>query len=119
MTCSLMKLFHAADLHLDSPMRGLVAYEEAPIEELRLATRVASECGTMGQFDHCVCDGFLLGSRSIDGVGKRAYYLSQIGEYCVPGSLEQELCGTGIPLHQDTGSSEDIAAGCPDWSERR
>src|ERR1035438_885159 len=41
MTCSLMKLFHAADLHLDSPMRGLVAYEEAPIEELRLATRVA------------------------------------------------------------------------------
>jgi exonuclease SbcD len=36
-----MKLFHAADLHLDSPMRGLVAYPEAPVDELRLATRVA------------------------------------------------------------------------------
>ncbi len=36
-----MRLFHAADLHLDSPMRGLVAYPEAPVEELRLATRVA------------------------------------------------------------------------------
>jgi DNA repair protein SbcD/Mre11 len=36
-----MKLFHAADLHLDSPMRGLVAYPDAPVGELRLATRVA------------------------------------------------------------------------------
>jgi exonuclease SbcD len=36
-----MKLLHAADVHLDSPMRGLVAYDEAPIDELRLATRVA------------------------------------------------------------------------------
>lgn len=36
-----MKIFHAADLHLDSPMRGLVAYAEAPVEDLRLATRVA------------------------------------------------------------------------------
>jgi DNA repair exonuclease SbcCD nuclease subunit len=36
-----MKAFHAADLHLDSPMRGLVAYEEAPVEELRMATRGA------------------------------------------------------------------------------
>jgi DNA repair exonuclease SbcCD nuclease subunit len=36
-----MKLLHAADLHIDSPMVGLVAYEEAPLEELRLATRMA------------------------------------------------------------------------------
>ncbi len=32
---------HAADLHIDSPMRGLVAYEGAPAEALRLATREA------------------------------------------------------------------------------
>lgn len=32
---------HAADLHIDSPMRGLVAYEGAPVEALRLATRDA------------------------------------------------------------------------------
>jgi DNA repair exonuclease SbcCD nuclease subunit len=36
-----MKLFHAADLHLDTPMRGLVAYEDAPLEDLRFATRRA------------------------------------------------------------------------------
>ncbi len=36
-----MKVLHAADLHIDSPMVGLHAYEEAPLEELRLATRLA------------------------------------------------------------------------------
>lgn len=36
-----MRAFHAADIHLDSPMRGLVAYDGAPIEELRLAARGA------------------------------------------------------------------------------
>jgi DNA repair protein SbcD/Mre11 len=36
-----MKILHAADLHLDSPMRGLLAYEDAPVEELRMATRTA------------------------------------------------------------------------------
>jgi DNA repair protein SbcD/Mre11 len=36
-----MKLLHAADLHLDSPMRGLARYEEAPVDELRMATRAA------------------------------------------------------------------------------
>jgi exonuclease SbcD len=36
-----MKLVHAADLHLDSPLRGLERYETAPVEELRRATRDA------------------------------------------------------------------------------
>lgn len=35
------KLLHAADLHLDSPMRGLVAYDDAPVDDLRFATRRA------------------------------------------------------------------------------
>ena len=34
---------HAADLHLDSPMHKLEAYEGAPVEELRNATRRAFE----------------------------------------------------------------------------
>jgi DNA repair exonuclease SbcCD nuclease subunit len=34
---------HAADLHLDSPMHKLEAYEGAPVEELRHATRRALE----------------------------------------------------------------------------
>lgn len=32
---------HAADLHLDSPLRGLEAYEGAPVETIRLAARDA------------------------------------------------------------------------------
>lgn len=35
------KFLHAADLHLDSPMKGLARYEGAPVEELREATRKA------------------------------------------------------------------------------
>ncbi len=36
-----MKLVHAADIHLDSPMHGLAAYDGAPVGELRLAARRA------------------------------------------------------------------------------
>lgn len=34
---------HAADIHLDSPLRGLDRYEGAPVEEIRNATRIALE----------------------------------------------------------------------------
>jgi len=37
----LIKFLHAADLHLDSPLRMLERYEGAPVDELRLATRRA------------------------------------------------------------------------------
>ncbi len=36
-----MKFIHAADLHIDSPLRGLEAYEGAPVERVRHATRDA------------------------------------------------------------------------------
>lgn len=36
-----MKLLHAADLHIDSPLRGLASYEGSPAEELRTASRRA------------------------------------------------------------------------------
>lgn len=38
-----MKFIHAADIHLDSPLVGLSAYQDAPAELLRLATRSAFE----------------------------------------------------------------------------
>ncbi|MEM1032947.1 MAG: DNA repair exonuclease [Myxococcota bacterium] len=34
-------IVHAADVHLDSPMRGLARYEGAPVEVMRTATRQA------------------------------------------------------------------------------
>lgn len=36
-----VRVLHAADLHLDSPLRGLTRYEGAPADELRNATRKA------------------------------------------------------------------------------
>lgn len=37
----MFRFIHAADLHLDSPLRGLQQYEGAPVERLRGATRQA------------------------------------------------------------------------------
>jgi DNA repair exonuclease SbcCD nuclease subunit len=38
-----VKFVHAADIHLDSPLRGLERYEGAPVERVRRATRDALE----------------------------------------------------------------------------
>ncbi len=37
------KFVHAADIHLDSPLRGLERYDGAPVDEMRSATRRAFE----------------------------------------------------------------------------
>jgi exonuclease SbcD len=39
----MLKFIHAADIHLDSPLKGLEDYEGAPVEEIRAATRRALE----------------------------------------------------------------------------
>lgn len=39
----MFRFIHAADIHLDSPLRGLERYEGAPVEEIRSATRRALE----------------------------------------------------------------------------
>ena len=38
-----MKIVHAADIHLDSPLCGLASYPDAPVERIREATRRAFE----------------------------------------------------------------------------
>jgi DNA repair protein SbcD/Mre11 len=38
-----LKIVHAADIHLDSPLRGLTRYEGAPVDQIRGATRRAVE----------------------------------------------------------------------------
>ena len=37
----MFKFLHTADIHLDSPLRGLESYEDAPVEQIRQATRRA------------------------------------------------------------------------------
>ncbi len=38
---SMFKFIHTADIHLDSPLRGIEVHEDAPVEEIRGATRRA------------------------------------------------------------------------------
>lgn len=40
---AMFKFIHAADIHLDSQLKGLQRYEGAPVDELRGATRQALE----------------------------------------------------------------------------
>ncbi|MEO3875915.1 DNA repair exonuclease [Nonomuraea sp. B12E4] len=61
-----MKLIHAADLHIDSPLRGLSAYEGSPAEDLRTASRRALQ----GLVDLAISesvDGVLLAGDIYDG----------------------------------------------------
>jgi len=37
----MFRFLHAADIHLDSPLRGLEVYQDAPIEQIRSAVRRA------------------------------------------------------------------------------
>ena len=46
------RFLHAADLHLDSPLRGLSRYEGAPVEALRNATRRALENLVRAAIEH-------------------------------------------------------------------
>jgi len=47
-----VKILHAADLHIDSPLGGLTAYEGAPVDEIRGATRRATENLIQAALDH-------------------------------------------------------------------
>jgi exonuclease SbcD len=77
-----MRLLHAADLHVDSPMKGLVAYEEAPVEQLRLAARAALNNLVDTAIEQTV-DAVLLAGDIFDGdwphYGTGVYFVSQMG----------------------------------------
>jgi len=40
----MFKFLHTADIHLDSPLKGLEKYDGAPVESIRNASRRALEC---------------------------------------------------------------------------
>jgi DNA repair exonuclease SbcCD nuclease subunit len=77
-----MKFVHAADLHIDSPLRGLCRYEGAPVESVRGATRRAFE----NLIDLCLeesADFLLLAGDIYDGdwkdYGTGLFFLNQLG----------------------------------------
>jgi DNA repair exonuclease SbcCD nuclease subunit len=79
----MFKFIHAADIHLDSPLKGLEAHEGAPVEEIRGATRRA--------FDNLIdltveekADFLLIGGDLYDGDWKDyntgLYFVSRMGK---------------------------------------
>jgi len=61
-----VKLVHAADLHIDSPLQGLTKYAHAPVDRIRGATRAA----VVNLVDLCIDEGaaaLLLAGDIFDG----------------------------------------------------
>lgn len=94
-----MKLVHAADIHLDSPMHGLAVYDTAPVGELRLATRAALR----GLVDLCVeerADALLIAGDLYDG----DWHDYATGAHFVREA--QRLAEAGIPVVMVTGNHD-------------
>lgn len=85
-----MKVLHAADLHIDSPLRGLTRYEGAPVKEMQLATRRATENLVQAAIDHTV-DLVVIAGDVFDGdwkdYGTGLFWTRQLGrlrDYGIP-----------------------------------
>lgn len=61
-----IRMLHVADLHIDSPMLGLVAYEDTPIDTIRTATRTAFQSVIADAIEHHV-DLVLIAGDLYDG----------------------------------------------------
>ena len=90
-----MKFIHAADIHLDSPLRGLERYEGAPVEKIRLASRLALENLVTLAIEQKV-NFVLLAGDTFDGDRKdwntALYFVKQMGR----------LAGAQIPVQMTT-----------------
>ncbi|MFH1981327.1 MAG: DNA repair exonuclease [Pseudomonadota bacterium] len=78
----MIKFIHAADIHLDSPLHRLEAYEGAPVDEIRQASRRAFENLIELAIDESV-DFVLLAGDLFDGDWKDyntgLFFISQLG----------------------------------------
>ncbi len=77
----LMKFIHCADIHLDSPLKGLERYEGAPVAEIRNASRQAFEALVSLALDESV-DFVLIAGDLFDGAWRdfntALYFIKQI-----------------------------------------
>ena len=97
-----MKFLHAADIHLDSPLRGLERYEGAPVEKIRLASRHALENLVALAIEQRV-DLVLLAGDTFDGDGKdwntALFFVKQMGR----------LADANIPVLMISGNHDAIS----------
>lgn len=95
----MFKFLHAADIHLDSPLRGLQRYEGAPVDEIRTASRRALSNLVQLAIDEQVAFVLIAGD-IYDGGWKDyntgLYFLSQI----------QKLRAAEIPVYMIAGNHD-------------
>ena len=94
-----MKFIHAADIHLDSPLKGLNRYEGAPVEKIRSATRRALENLVQLALDE-QADFVLIAGDLYDGdwndYNTGLFFIKQV----------TRLRDAGIPLYAITGNHD-------------
>ena len=93
-----LRVLHVADLHVDSPMRGLVAYDGAPEDEIRAATHTASRDLVAAAIERRV-NLVLLAGDLYDGTWRD----SNTGLFVV--SQLAELHDAGIPPSSSTATT--------------
>lgn len=95
----MFKFLHAADIHLDSPLRGLDRYDGAPVDEIRGATRRALENLVAAAVDQQVAFVLLAGD-VYDGdwpdFNTGLFFVRQMGK----------LREAGIPVVMITGNHD-------------
>lgn len=94
-----MRFIHAADIHLDSPLTGLSAYEDAAVQRLRTATREAFTRLVNVAIDEAV-DFMVIAGDLYDGNWKDhntgLYFVAQMGR----------LNRAGIPVYMLYGNHD-------------
>jgi DNA repair exonuclease SbcCD nuclease subunit len=107
-----MKLIAAADIHLDSPMKGLLKHDGAPVEELRGATRRALANLVDLAIDEQVA-GVLLAGDLFDGnwshYGTGVHFIKEIGRL-----REAQIPVVSIAGNHDADSKLSKALHMPD-----
>lgn len=91
-----MRFIHAADIHLDSPLVGLAAYQDAPVETLRTATRDAFD-NLVGEAIAEQVDFMVIAGDLYDGGWKDfntgIFFVAQMGRLKAAGILVYLLLG--------------------------
>jgi DNA repair exonuclease SbcCD nuclease subunit len=95
----MFRFLHAADIHLDSPLKGLEHYPDAPVEQIRLAARRAFDNLVDTAIDEKT-DFVLLAGDLYDGDWKDfntgIYFISRMGR----------LRDAGIPVFMVSGNHD-------------
>ena len=95
----MFSFLHAADIHLDSPLKGLEEYQDAPLEQIRLAARRAFDNLVQLAIDEKVAF-LLLAGDLYDGDWKDyntgIYFMSRMGR----------LHDAGIPVFMVSGNHD-------------